>query len=179
MLPLPSSFNTAIALPLQRIAATGSSVLIQLSGFWVVQEGNILYLTTPFGIRQLDVALACSGLKMLMTLTATVMATIILLPLPTWKRVVLVLSAVPIALVSNIARIVVTACCYYYVEGEGGRQWGHDITGWMMMPLALILVGLELKILAWLTPQETEEDRVIVPLIEGSGPGNRLPGVGV
>ena len=49
MLPLPNSVNGLIALPLQRIAATGSYYLLQLSGFWVVQQGNVLVLATPFG----------------------------------------------------------------------------------------------------------------------------------
>ena len=113
-------------------------------------------------MRPLDVALACSGLKMLMTLAATVTATVMLLPMPRWKRIVLLLSAVPIALISNITRIVTTGWCYYYIEGKtqlgllswskDGLHWAHDISGWMMMPLALILVGLELQLLSWLTP---------------------------
>jgi exosortase len=158
MLPLPTSVNGWIALPLQRIAATGSRFFLQLCGFWVVQQGNVLQLTTPFGNRSLDVALACSGLKMLMTLAATVTATIMLIPLPIWKRIVLLISAVPIALISNISRIVATGWCYYYIKGEEGQHWAHDISGWMMMPLALVLVGLELQILAWLTPEPTEEE---------------------
>ena len=61
----------------------------------------------------LDVALACNGLQMLMTMAATVTATIIIIPLPTWKRIVLLASAVPIALLSNMTRIVTTGWCYY------------------------------------------------------------------
>jgi exosortase len=174
MLPLPTSVNGWIALPLQRIAATGSYYIIQLSGFWVVQQGNVLTMATPFGTRLLDVALACSGLKMLMTLAATVTATILLLrELPMWKRIVLLISAVPIALISNITRIVTTGWCYYYIESETGHKWAHDIIGWMMMPLALILVGLELLVLAWLVPERTEEEeeelKTFVPLISGKG----------
>ena len=169
MLPLPNAVNGLIALPLQRIAATGSYYLLQLSGFWVVQQGNVLVLDTPFGPSSLDVALACSGLKMLMTLAATVTATILLLPLPWWKRIVLLISAVPIALISNITRIVATGWCYYYIKGETGRHRAHDISGWMMMPLALILVGLELLVLAWLVPElteaEEEDRRTVLPLI--------------
>jgi exosortase len=174
MLPLPNDFNNLIALPLQRIAATGSYFLLQLCGFWVVQQGNVLHLATPFGPRPLDVALACSGLKMLMTLAATVTATVMLLPLPAWKRVVLLVSAVPIALVSNIARIATTGWCYYYLEGETGKHWAHDISGWMMMPLALALVGIELLVLTWLTPAaaraEDERKSAIRHLI-GKEPG--------
>lgn len=183
MLPLPAQVNGLITLPLQRIAATGSYILLQLSGFWVVQQGNVLQLATPFGNRGLDVALACSGLKMLMTLAATVTATIMLLPLPTWKRIVLLISAVPIALISNVTRIVTTGWCYYYIEGEAGQHWAHDISGWMMMPLALVLVGLELQVLAWLTPEPTEAEaeghKTFIPLISpNQGPDGRPRGSG-
>lgn len=184
MLPLPTAVNNLIALPLQRIAATGSYFLLQLSGFWVVQEGNVLRLATPFGTRALDVALACSGLKMLMTLAATVTATIMLIPLPVWKRIVLLVSAVPIALISNITRIVTTGWCYNYIEGEAGQHWAHDISGWMMMPLALVLVGLELQILSWLTPEPTAEEaddrKLFIPGIGDNKkkPGGKPPGLG-
>jgi exosortase len=158
MLPLPEVLNTLISLPLQTIATTGSYFLLQLSGFWVMQKGNIIDLQTPFGMRQLDVALACNGLKMLMTLIATVTATVSLLPLPTWKRITLLVSAVPTALISNILRITTTGWCYYYLKGGLAKQWAHDISGVMMMPTALILVGLELALLSWLVPEGVVED---------------------
>jgi exosortase len=171
MLPLPSSINSLIALPLQRLAATGSYFSLQLAGFWVVQHGNMLHLTTPFGTKTLDVAIACSGLKMLMTLAATVTATILLIPLPGWKRIVLLASAVPIALFSNLVRIVVTGWCYYYIKGEAGGHWAHDISGLMMMPLALVLVLIELKLLSWLAPEragDDDDDRKAILLLEGN-----------
>ena len=177
MLPLPVHVNGLIALPLQGIAATGSYFLLQLLGFWVVQQGNVLHVTTPFGTRPLDVALACSGLKMLMTLAATVTATIMLLPLTgfplaRWKQFALLASAVPIALVSNMIRIVATGWCYYYLQGEHATEWAHDISGWMMMPLALVLVGLELQLLSWLIPEKDEDEKVIIPLLNiGKTPG--------
>jgi exosortase len=158
MLPLPSMVNTLIALPLQWIAASGSYFLLQVCGFWVVQHGTTLDLQTPYGIRHLDIAIACNGLKMLMTLTATVAATIILLPLPSWKRIALLVFAVPTALISNILRILVTGWCSYYLQGLSAREWAHDVSGWSMMPMALILVGLELALLSWLVPQEKRED---------------------
>jgi exosortase len=175
MLPLPPAINGLISLPLQRIAATGSYLFLQLSGFWVIQQGNVLQLSTPFGPRAMDVALACNGLKMLMTLAATVTATVMLFPAPLWKRLVLLASAVPIALISNITRIVTTGWCYYYIEEETGQHWAHDISGWMMMPLALILVFLEFQLLSWLAPEKTEADedeKVFIPLINKTGPGD-------
>jgi exosortase len=174
MLPLPTAVNARIALPLQRIATSGSYILLQLSGFWAVQEGNIIWLKTPFGMRPLDVALACNGLRMLMCMAATVTATVMLIRLPTWKRVVLLISAVPIAMVSNMIRIVATGWCYYYIRGQRAQEWAHDISGWLMMPLALVLVGLELCILSWLVPEmtqeETEDSKAFIPLLTDRGP---------
>ena len=106
----------------------------------------------------LDVALACNGLRMLMTMAATITATIIIIPLPTWKRITLLASAVPIALLSNMIRIVTTGWCYYLISGPSAKEWAHDISGWLMMPLALALVALELVLLSWLVPNDGQDD---------------------
>ena len=153
MLPLPPAINNLVALPLQRMAASGSCFLLQLSGLWAIQDGNVIRLNTPHGEESLDVALACSGLRMLMTLAATVAATIFLIPLPTWKRIILLVSAVPIALLTNMLRIVTTGWCYYLIKEAVGRHRVTDWSGYLMMPEGLILVVLVLSILAWLVPE--------------------------
>lgn len=150
MLPLPAAVNTMVALPLQRIATVGSCFVLQLTGLWVVPSGNVITLNTPQGPQQLEVALACNGLSMLMTLAATVTAAVALVPMPIWKRLTVLASAVPIALVSNISRIVATGWLYYLLEGETAHERAHDWSGYLMMPLALILVGAELWLLSWL-----------------------------
>ena len=66
---------------------------------------------------------------MLMTLAATVTAYIILIPLANWKRIVILATAIPIALLSNIVRIVATGWCYYYINDETHRKTAHDWTG--------------------------------------------------
>ena len=177
LLPLPPPVNELIALPLQRIAASGSCFLLQLSGLWAIQEGNVINLTTPHGPMPLDVALACNGLRMLMTMAATITATIILIPLPTWKRITLLVSTVPIAMLSNMIRIVATGWCYYEITGPKAKEWAHDLSGWLMMPLALILVGLELQLLSWLVPERTAEDeddqKVVIPVINEKASGKK------
>jgi exosortase len=170
MLPLPQTINDLVALPLQRGAATGSCFLLQLSHQWAIQEGNVIKLSTPHGMEQLDVAFVCSGLRMLMTLAATVTATMMLIPLPNWKRVVLLVSAVPIALLSNMIRIVATGWCYYLFPSARGKQLAHDWVGYLIpMILALLLVGLELMILSWLVPQAEEpgedDGKAILPML--------------
>ena len=156
MLPLPQLLNNWLALPLQLIAATSSRFLLQLSGMWVIQEGNVLNISTSHGTEQLDVVRACSGLRMLMTMAATVSAVIFLIPLPKWERITLFLSIVPVALVSNMARIVATGWSYYLFTNKDYKDWAHDLSGWLMMPLGLLLVWLEHKVLSWLVPHESQ-----------------------
>ena len=124
MLPIPPLINDQLAVHLQRLAASGSCFLLQMSGLWAIQEGNIIRLSTRWGeMVPLDVALACNGLNMLMTLAATVTAVICLISLPTWKRICLLFSIVPIALFSNMVRILATGWCYYLVTGPAAKDW--------------------------------------------------------
>ncbi len=168
MLPLPEAANNLIALPLQRIATLGSIFVMQLTGLWAIAEGNVITVRDHlFKLKTLEVAQACNGLSMLMTLAATVTATIILYPMANWKRIVVLASAIPIALVSNIVRIVGTGWCYYFIDGEKAKKLAHDWSGWLMMPLALILVVLELLLLSWLAddsePPFEGVDRPVFP----------------
>jgi hypothetical protein len=61
-------------------------------------------------------------------------------------------------LISNMSRIVSTGFCYYLIKGPSAKEWAHDVSGWLMMPMALVLVGLELGILSWLVPTEDEPE---------------------
>jgi exosortase len=169
LFPLPPGVNDFIALPLQRIAATGSCFLLQLSGLWAIQEGNVIQLTTPHGVMPLDVAVACNGLRMLMTMAATITAAVILIPMATWKKIVLLASTIPVAMISNMLRIFTTGWCYYLVTGAKAKEWAHDVSGWLMMPLALLLVALEMSLLSWLSPVITEDDiegdKLVIPTL--------------
>jgi exosortase len=179
MLPMPEAVNNSVSLSLQGVATAGSCFLLQLSHIWVVQHGNTIDLATKTGeMGRLGVAAACSGLSMLMTLAAVVTATIILVPLPTWKRVTILASAVPIALVSNILRIVGTGWCYFYMTDPASRHRAHDISGWLMMPVALAFVGLELRILSWLAAEETLGEGYDVQLMPSVNDVNGIPNEG-
>ena len=179
MLPLPQSANSTIALPLQQIATTGSVFMMQLTGLWTTAEGHVITLHDhSVGLKTLEVAKACNGLSMLMTLAATVTATVMLFPLANWKRFVILASAIPIALATNIVRILATGWCYYYFDGDRVKQLAHDWAGiLLMMPLAGVLVWLELRLLTWLfeAEQSLDEniDRPIIPALHRK-PSDRI-----
>jgi exosortase len=115
-------------------------------------EGNVIVI----GNERLEVAAACNGLSMLMSLAATVSATASLVPMANWKRIVLLPSIIPIALGSNVLRIAATAWCYYKFGAVLGNKYAHDAAGWLMMPTAMVLVWLELVIMSWLVVEGDE-----------------------
>jgi len=152
LFPLPLAINSILAQPLQRVATMGTMVMLKLSGLWALAEGNVIVV----GSDTLEVAAACNGLSMLMCLAATVAAMTLLIKMEIWKQLVLLASIVPIALASNILRITATAWCYHLFGAEVGGHFAHDAAGWLMMPTALVLVGLELAILSRLIIAEEE-----------------------
>ena len=150
LLPLPTRLNGILAQPLQNLATSMSVTLLKMSGLWVLAEGNVIYV----GKQPIMVAEACNGLSMMMTLAATVAMAAFVLSMSAWKRVILGLSVAPIALVSNVLRITATAWCVHWFGAEIGGKRAHDAAGWLMMPLAFLLVLIELKMLSWLIVEE-------------------------
>ncbi|MFO0907058.1 MAG: exosortase/archaeosortase family protein [Isosphaeraceae bacterium] len=160
MYPLPTQVDAKLARPLQMVATYASVKLLKMTGFWVMAEGNVIHV----GPYQLEVATACNGLAMLVCLAATVTAVVILIDLQAWKKLVLLVSVIPVALFCNVLRIAVTAWCYQSLGPEKAEHLAHDVAGWLMMPLAIVLVGLEIAAINWLVVEETTTDE---PLLLG------------
>lgn len=146
MMPAPYTLEVALAQPLQRVATSLSTYLLQTCGLPAVAEGNVIWINE---IR-LGVVEACSGLGMLITFFALSTAVALVLARSATERVVLFLSAIPIAVITNVMRITLTGILYVTVGGDFARVVYHDLAGWLMMPLALCLLWLELKFLTCL-----------------------------
>jgi exosortase len=155
MLPLPFSIESALALPLRRIATEISTYVLQTLGCPASAEGNIIYIDD---IR-LGVEEACSGLGMLMTFFALATALAMIVQAPLYDRLILIASAVPIAILANVIRISATGVAYHLAGRESSlaQMIYHDLAGWLMMPLALAMLWLELKFLANLLIDEAAE----------------------
>lgn len=172
MMPLPNRVNTILAYPLQRLATIGSCELLQGLGLPVLAEGNTIIV----GPKELEVARACNGLSMLLSFLTLITAAAILVRRPLLDRAILLASAIPIALVSNVLRISITAWCFHHFGTDeldlgGGIQLPHDWAGYLMMPIALVMVWLELKVLSWLVvePGDPGEDEAFA-LMPGASP---------
>ena len=116
----------------------------------------------------MEVEAACSGLRMLTIFVALCFAVVLLADFPMWQRIVIVLSSVPIALAVNIMRIVATGILFSVLPAsqEKLKHFFHDGAGLVMMPLALLLLFLEYKIMSNLFVED--EDDLVQPLGLGS-----------
>ncbi|HTU89272.1 MAG TPA: exosortase/archaeosortase family protein [Gemmataceae bacterium] len=159
MIPLPFSLEIALAHPLQRIATVSSTYALQTLGFPALASGNVIGINeTRIGVVE-----ACSGLSMLVIFFALSTAFSVLAPRPLWQKLLLAASAVPIALIANITRITVTGVMHETVGHKAANLVFHDLAGWLMMPFALILLWLELKILGNLVVEVSAASPAAVP----------------
>jgi exosortase len=145
MLPLPYRVEVAMALPLRRLATVASTYLLETVGVTATAEGNIIFLNNGVFL----VEEACNGLGMLVTFIALATAVAIVLDRPLLDRLVVVASAVPIALAANIVRITVAGVLYETTSARVAHFVYHDLAAYLiLMPVAFGLIWLELKVLS-------------------------------
>ncbi len=143
MLPLPFQIERALSDPLQLFGASEAAWYIQACGIPAIAQGNTILM----GDTQLGVAEACSGLRMLMVFFAISTAAVIVSKRTVWEKMLILFSALPISLICNVLRIVATAIAHQSLGREMADLVFHDVSGWLMMPLAMLLLFLELKLL--------------------------------
>jgi exosortase len=145
MIPLPYRAEVALGYPLQRIATLASTYVLQTLGMPALAEGNVILMS---GHTRIGVAEACNGLGMLLMFLAYSTAASLVIRRPAFDRILVILSAVPIAIAANVTRIVVTGALQVTVGKELAGIVYHDLAGWLMMPLALATLWAELWLLA-------------------------------
>jgi exosortase len=148
MIPLPYRVATSMSGPLQRLATISSTFVMQTCGLPALAEGNVILLNDA----EIGIVEACSGLRMLVVFFALATAVALIARRPLLDRLVVLVSAVPIALVVNIARITATGALHEFVDSATANAFFHDVAGWFMMPLALVMLAIELKLLTALLP---------------------------
>ena len=156
MCPLPYTIADHVFKTLQKIATIASTFVLQTLGFPAFREGNTINLGPD--IQPLNVIDQCSGLRMLTIFIALCFAVAMVIQRPMWERIVIVLTSIPIALAVNVARISITGMMHVAFHGTEhavlADRFFHDFAGWVMMPMAMILLFLEFVILQKLTIAE-------------------------
>lgn len=139
MVPLPYILYDALAFPLKLLVTRMSVWFLQMIGVAVMREGNII--TFPF--ITLEVADACSGIRSLISLLALAVAYAFFIKSTTFKRLIIILSAVPIAILTNAIRVVGTGLLAQYWGARAAEGFFHEFAGLAVFALAVaLLVGI-------------------------------------
>jgi exosortase len=134
---------------------------LELLGYLVAREGNVLRLSDQ---NTIAVAEACSGLRMLTAFVIVGAALAFVIRRPAWQKVIVVLSTVPVAILANTLRLMVTALVYEHVGSDVGERLFHDFAGLTMIPCAFVILLVELRLLRWLSTTGESELQPSIPV---------------
>jgi len=146
--PLPDRSYVRLTIPMRILAARVAATLLNLVSQMEATASGVVIDVVYKGQRlepPLDVAEACSGMRLLMAFLALGVAMAYLHYRPIWQRIVLLASTIPIAVFCNIVRVTVTGFIYILIHPRYAQGIYHDILGLAMLPLAFGLYG----VLAW------------------------------
>ena len=158
-IPIPAIIFNQIAFPLQLFASRCAVYSMSLLGIPVLRQGNIIELKplNSFETRKLEVVEACSGIRSLMTLLTLAVVFAYFTHSPDeppgsnkrfgwlrsyrfWRSAIIVISAVPIAILTNAFRVSGTGILAHYYGTEVADGFFHSFSGWAIYVVAFILL---------------------------------------
>jgi len=157
---IPAIIFNKIAFPLQLFASRCSVWSMSLLNIPVLRQGNIIELKplNALETKKLEVVEACSGIRSLMTLVTLAVVFAYFShprpknPAPTgnsfgwlrsygfWRSAILVLSAVPIAILTNAFRVSGTGVLAHYYGTKVADGFFHSFSGWVIYIVAFLLL---------------------------------------
>jgi exosortase D (VPLPA-CTERM-specific) len=179
-IPIPQIVFNRIAFPLQIWASQMAVWGIRLFDVPTLRKGNVIDIL-PKGSTQtisLEVVEACSGIRSLMTLVT--LALILgyftrrgdvsgfanLSKRDLLRAVILMISAIPIAVLTNAGRVTGTGVMTYSYGKQAIDGAWHDASGWIVYVVALaILIGLNFLLRKLLSDGESNESVVTMPVV--------------
>jgi exosortase len=156
MVPLPQSLVNVVTFPLQLMAADVAVNALHMLEIPALREGNIIHLAHT----QLFVAEACSGLRSLMALGTLAVVFAYFFRRDYIERAVILLSAVPIAIVVNAFRVALTGYLTHRFGESAAEGVIHQTEGFFTFGLAFALLLVEASLLAALWPRSWRRKRI-------------------
>lgn len=142
LLMIPLNFlDEAVGFPLRIFVAQAAAVLLNWFGIETVCVGTGIYSS----VFQFDVADPCSGIRSLMALTTVTAAYAYVTQRVQWKRWFLFLSAMPLAVLGNLARVTTIALVAQVYGQDIASKTYHDFSGYIVFGVALsamVIIGL-------------------------------------
>jgi exosortase D (VPLPA-CTERM-specific) len=139
MVPLPVAVYISTSAEMQLLSSKLGMVLISLFHLPASLDGNIIILASA----KLEVAEACSGLRYLFPLVSFAFLISMLVKDRFWKKALLVLSSVPIAVIMNAGRIAMIAVLLDRFDIDTSTGSAHAFEGFTVFSLCIVLLFLE------------------------------------
>lgn len=159
-IPIPAIIFNKIAFPLQLFASRCAVWSMSMLGIPVLRQGNIIELKplNSFDTKKLEVVEACSGIRSLMTLLTLAVVFAYFTHTPSgdppkrggrfgwlrsywfWRAVIIVVSAVPVAILTNAFRVSGTGVLAHYYGTAVADGFFHSFSGWAIYIVAFILL---------------------------------------
>ena len=140
MIPLPAIVFNQLTFPLQLLASRLGEGVVAAAGVPVLRDGNILHLPS----RSLEVVEACSGIRSLISLLMLAIVLGYVAERRIGARIAIALSAVPLAILANAARVAGTGLVGEWVSPAAADGFFHTFSGWLMFVMAAAgLVGVQ------------------------------------
>jgi len=155
MIPLPASVLNVIAFPLQLFAADRAVDMLYWMHIPALREGNIIHLPE----NTLFVEQACSGLRSVMALVTLGVIFAYFFRKRLAERIILVLSTIPIAVLVNAFRVMLTGALTYKFGEQMAEGFLHEFQGLITFSLAFLLLLIEAKALGYLFDFASNEAR--------------------
>jgi exosortase len=152
MVPIPYSAELWLRVPLQAVATRLGTAMLIMLGQPALAEGNVIYL----GDHTLFVEEACSGMRIFVGMFALAFAFVLFSKWSWWQKALVLIATLPVAIIANVMRIVVTGLLYQHVSTDAGQKFSHDVAGFVMIPFAAALLWLFLVYLDRLFPRVQE-----------------------
>jgi exosortase len=183
-MPIPAIVFNKIAFPLQLFASRCAVWSMSVLGIPVLRQGNVIELKplNSFDTKKLEVVEACSGIRSLMTLLTLAVVFAYFTHAPAdgdgpgqgtrlgwlkdywfWRAVIIVASAIPIAILTNAFRVSGTGVLAHYYGTEVADGFFHSFSGWAIYIVAFILLFGIGMILDRFRPVQAESSERKVP----------------
>lgn len=150
MIPVPYILYYKLTFPLQVESSKITSALLTTLGMPVVRTGNVIHLEG----YTLEVVTACSGLRSMMTLGTLAIFMTDFFRFGKLGNVLLVALAIPIAVLANTTRLVMTAGIAAIAGSETADSFLHELSGIAVFLVGLVMLAISAGLIEWIAKQK-------------------------
>jgi exosortase len=176
-IPIPAIIFNKIAFPLQLFASRCAVWSMSIFDIPVLRQGNVIELIplNSMETKKLEVVEACSGIRSLMTLVTLAFVFAYFTHSPSrsegpsngplswlrsynfWRSPIIVLSAIPIAIITNAFRVSGTGILAHYFGTHVADGFFHTFSGWVIYVVAFLILFAVGWIVERFKPAQTDK----------------------